>query len=300
MDGSSALQRLRGTTGLWSFAHETVAPAAAGEVAALIEELGFSALWYPEAFGRESLTSASLLLAGSSSLVIGSSIASIWARDAMAASAAAKTLSEMSHDRFVLGLGVSHKPMVERTRGHDYQRPLAAMDAYLDALDATTMFAAEAAARPPRLIAALGPAMLALARDKADGAIPYLVTPEHTELARSILGPDAFLGVEQAVVLSDDAGVVAERAAAHLHIYTGLPNYQNSWRRLGFSDDDFVPGGSRRLQQALVVSGDEDAVAARVADHMAAGADHVCLQVLGPDAFGVPEEDWRRLGPAAR
>lgn len=295
----SVLESLRGTIGLWTWTHETLPPSQAGEVAALAESLGFTSMFIPEAFGREPLVSASLLLAGSRSLVVGTSIASIWARDAMAAANGARTLSSVSDDRFILGLGVSHKPMVERARGHSYDRPVAAMRAYLDALDAASMLAPEGSIRPTRTIAALGPAMLEIAATRADGAMPYLVTPEHTAMAREALGPNSFLIVEQAVALTDDADDFRERASAHLHTYTGLPNYTNNWRRLGFDDEDFIPGGSARLQDALVVRGDEGAVAQRVAEHQAAGADHVCLQVLGKNAFEVPSDDWARLAPGS-
>lgn len=292
---AATLEHLHGTVGLWSWVHETLAPSEASRIAKLAEELGYSSYWLPESVGREAFTSSSLLLAGTSSIVIGTSIASIWARDAVAASAGAKTLSAASDDRFVLGLGVSHKPAVERARGHVYERPLAAMRTYLQALDAAAMFSKEGATRPPRLIAALGPAMLELAAEFADGALPYLVTPTHTEMAREILGPDRSLIVEQAVALTDDEEDFRSRAAAHLQIYTGLPNYQNNWRRLGFSDEDFVPGGSRRLQDAMVVRGSVENVSARVAEHRAAGADVVCLQVLTADPLAVPEADWRQL-----
>ena len=291
------LESLRGTVGLWTWTHETVPPSQAGDVAALAETLGFTSMFIPEAFGREPLVSASLLLAGTSSLVVGTSIASIWARDAMAAANGARTLSSVSGDRFILGLGVSHKPMVERARGHSYDRPLAAMKSYLDAIEAASMLAPEGSVRPTRTIAALGPAMLEVAATKADGAMPYLVTPEHTAMAREALGPDSFLIVEQAVALTNDEEDFRERASAHLHTYTGLPNYTNNWRRLGFSDEDFIPGGSTRLQDALVVRGDEAAVHEQVAKHQAAGADHVCLQVLGKNAFEVPTDDWTRLAP---
>ena len=291
------LDSLRGTLGVWTFAHETVEPSRSAEVAALAESLGYTSYWIPEAYGRESLTSASLLLAGTSSLVVGTSIASIWARDAMAAANGARTLAAASGDRFVLGLGVSHKPMVERARGHAYERPHAAMSSYLDAIESASMLAPEGSVRPTRTIAALGPGMLRLASEKADGAMPYLVTPEHTAMAREALGPDSFLIVEQAVALTNDEEDFRARASAHLQIYTGLPNYQNNWRRLGFGDDDFVPGGSTRLQDALVVRGDEDAVHRRVAEHRQAGADHICLQFLPADPFSVPTDDWVRLAP---
>ena len=297
-DELEALAGLRGSVGLWSFAHESLPPAHSADVARLVESLGFSSLWIPESFGREPLVSASLLLQGTTDLVVGSSIASIWARDAMAAVNGARTLASASDGRFVLGLGVSHKPMVEDARGHAYSRPVAAMRSYLEAVDAAMMLSPEGSIRPPRMIAALGPAMLELAAELADGALPYLVTPEHTAIAREALGPAKLLVVEQAVALTDDEEEFRRRAADHLGIYTSLPNYQNSWRRLGFGDEDFVPGGSARLQDAMVVRGDEGAVLARITEHEAAGADHVALQVLGERRTAVPEDDWRRLSIA--
>jgi probable F420-dependent oxidoreductase len=148
------------------------------------------------------------------------------------------------------------------------------------------------------VLAALGPKMLELARDRAAGAHPYLVTPEHTAQARRLLGDGPLLAVEQAVVLTDDADVVRTRAHWHLEIYTGLANYRASWLRQGFADDDLVRGGSDRLKGAMVVAG-EDAIARRVREHLDAGADHVCLQVLGDDVFTPPVDDWARLAPVA-
>jgi probable F420-dependent oxidoreductase len=168
------------------------------------------------------------------------------------------------------------------------------MRAYVEAMDQAPMFAPEGDERPARVLAALGPRMLALAAERADGAHPYLVTPEHTQRARVVLG-SAFLGVEQAVVLGASRDEFLRRAHAHLEIYTGLANYRESWRRLGFSDEDFVRGGSERLCDAMVVHGDEAAVFARVAEHREAGADHVCLQVLGQDPAVPPVAEWRRL-----
>jgi probable F420-dependent oxidoreductase len=158
------------------------------------------------------------------------------------------------------------------------------------------MFAAEGSTRPARVIAALGPKMLDLAATLTDGAHPYLVTPSHTAQARAALG-DKFLGVEQAVVLGQDREESLRRAHDHLEFYTGLPNYRNSWLRQGFSEDDLVRGGSERLCDALVAQGDEASVLARVREHLDAGADHVCLQVLGADFGQVPLEEWRRLAP---
>ena len=288
------LDALRGTTGLWTMTLDAQPVEDLRAIVAELDGLGVSALWLPEAWGREALVNASLALAASTRMTIATGIASIWARDAVAAVNGARTLSAASAERFVLGLGVSHRPLVERLRGHHYESPLAAMRAYLEAMDAAPMHAADANERTPRVIAALGPKMLALAASHADGAHTYLVTPEHTASARAHLGR-AFLAVEQAVVLGAGREDFLQRAHAHLDFYTGLENYRNNWKRLGFADEDFVRGGSERLCDAMVVHGDRDEVRARVAEHLALGADHVCLQVLGPDVSQPPLEDWRAL-----
>ena len=289
---------LPGPVGIWTGALDALeVPAARDQVAAL-DAQGWDALWFGEAYGREAFTAAALYLGATRRMAIATGIASIYGRDAMAANAAARLLEDQYPGRFVLGLGVSHAPLVERLRGHSYGRPLAAMRDYLDALDAARYLAAGGQVAPPRVLAALGPKMLELARDRAAGAHPYLVTPEHTAVARQTLGAGPLLAVEQAVVLSDDLDVVRRRAHAHLEIYTGLPNYRASWQRQGFAEDDAVRGGSDRLKAALVVGGDEQAVLDRVQAHLDAGADHVCLQVLGDDPFTAPVADWARLAPA--
>jgi probable F420-dependent oxidoreductase len=278
---------------------DSLAPQKSAEVVHELESLGYQALWIPEAWGRESFTNASLLLPSTSSLVIATGITNIWGRDAVTASNAAKTLTAAYHERFVLGLGVSHEPLVKRLRGHEYAAPLSAMKEFLVAMDAAPMSAAEGSTRVARVLAALGPKMLELAFSMTDGAHPYLVTPEHTASARSRMG-DKFLGVEQSVVLDQSREEFLRRAHEHLAFYTGLDNYKNSWRRLGFSDDDFVRGGSDRLCDAIVVHGDEDVILASVREHHDAGANHVCLQVLGTNREAVPLEEWRRLAPALR
>jgi len=290
---------LPGPVGIWTGALDALEVPAAREQVAALDEQGWDALWFGEAYGREAFTAASLYLASSQRMAVATGIASIYGRDAVSANAAARTLEAAFPGRFVLGLGVSHAPLVERMRGHSYGRPLAAMTEYLDSLDAAPYVAAGGAQPPPRVLAALGPKMLELSRDRAAGAHPYLVTPEHTATARALLGEGPLLAVEQAVVLSDDPEVVRRRAHWHLEIYTGLPNYRNSWLRQGFTEGDAVRGGSDRLKDALVVGGDEQAVLDRVRAHLDAGADHVCLQVLGDDPFTVPAQDWARLAPAA-
>jgi len=288
------LEKLRGTIGLWTLTLDALAPRQSAETAAELEALGYRALWIPEAWGRESFTNASLLLSSTTSLVVATGIANIWGRDAVTAANGAKTLTAAYDERFVLGLGVSHEPLVQRLRGHEYAAPLSVMEEFLLAMDRAPMFAEEGATRVARVLAALGPKMLDLAANLTDGAHPYLVTPQHTERARTRLG-DKFLGVEQSVVLGQSREEFLRRAHEHLAFYTGLENYQNSWRRLGFGDEDFVRGGSERLCDALVVHGGEETVLASVDEHRAAGADHVCLQVLGRDRQALPLEEWRRL-----
>lgn len=293
------LERIRGRVGIWTPAHESVAPAESGAVIGLAEELGYCAYWYPESSGREALVSGALLTQATSEIVVGSAIASIWARDAVAAINGARTLAASSHDRFVLGLGVSHQPLVEGLRGHHYDKPLSAMRSYLAAMEGVTMRSPEKLSDPPVMIAALGPGMLRLAAEFCDGALPYLVTPEHTARARETMGKDAFLAVEQAVALTDDAATFSSLAATHLEMYTGLPNYYLNWQRLGFDESDFVRGGSPRLQEALVAHGDEAAIYQRIDEHFAAGADHVSIQILGSDFAHPPFDAWRRLSPKA-
>ena len=290
------LARLRGTVGVWTPTADLTSAKETGALAERVERAGFSAMWIPEAWGREAFTNAGLVLAGSHSLVIATGIANIWGRDPVAAAAASKTLNAAYDDRFVLGLGVSHQPLVEGLRGHQYAGPVAAMRAYLSAMDAAPNFSSEGRLRFSKVIAALGPKMLEAGAELADGVHPYLVTPEHTATARAAMGPTKFVGVEQAVVLGQSRDVFLERAHAYLEIYTGLDNYRNSWRRLGFTDEDFVRGGSERLCDALVIHGDESKIMAGVKEHFEAGADHVCLQFLSDNMRTSPFEDWDRVG----
>ena len=286
-----------GRVGIWTAALDALDVAAARDAVAALDAQGWGALWFGEAYGREAFTAAQLYLSASERLVVATGIASIYGRDAVAANAAARTLEAAFPGRFVLGLGVSHAPLVELMRGHRYDRPLAAMAGYLDAMDAAPYAVAGGQPAPPRLLAALGPKMLELARDRAQGAHPYLVTPEHTARAREVLGEGPVLAVEQAVVLADDIHQWRRRAHWHLEIYTGLPNYRASWVRQGFGEPDFGRGGSDRLKDAMVVRGIE-AIRRRVQEHLDAGASHVCLQVLGADALDVPQHDWAELAQA--
>jgi probable F420-dependent oxidoreductase len=287
-----------GRIGIWTFQLDQQPAARAQAAAAEIEALGYGAIWIPEALGREAFTNAAVLLAGTRRIPIATGIANMWARDAMAMAGAQKTLAEAYPERFLLGIGVSHAPMVEGMRGHRYTRPLSAMRAYLDAMDRAPFMAVGPATTPPRVIGALAPGMLALAAERAAGAHPYFVPPEHTRRAREIMGPKPLLAPEQAVVLETDAARARAIARAHMAIYLGLPNYVNNLRRLGFTDQDVAAGGSDRLVDAIVAWGDVDAVVARVRAHHDAGANHVCLQVLGPDPRALPLAEWRTLATA--
>jgi probable F420-dependent oxidoreductase len=286
-----------GKVGIWAFL-DMLPSRQSQEAAAEVEGLGFGALWIPEAIGREIFTSSSLLLAGTKRLVIATGIANVWARDAMAMANAQRTLTEAYPDRFLLGIGVSHAPLVDAVRGHRYAKPLSYMRSYLDAMDAAPFAAAPPTASPTRVLAALHPKMLRLAAERSAGSHPYFVTPEHTARARAILGPDKLLAPEQAVCLETDPEKARRIARAHMAIYLGLPNYRRNLETLGFTADDLDGGGSDRLVDAIVAWGDTDVVAERVRAHREAGADHVCIQVLDEDMMAVPRRQWQQLARA--
>ena len=238
-----------------------------------VEELGYSTLWYPEALGYESLSIASFLLANTKRLIIGSSIANIYARDPYTARRGLRTLSSLYDDRFILGLGVSHAPMVER-RGHVYDKPVPTMRRYLDGVYEDSSNATEW----PVVIAALGPLMLKLAAERAAGAVPYNVTPEHTRQARAALGPHKLLVVEQKVCLQTDAPATRSLARRELHRYMTMTNYRNNWLRIGFTEADLADGGSDKFIDAMVLWGDAATITRGLTAHLQAGADQVCIQ----------------------
>lgn len=290
--------------GLWSAALGGVEVPRLREIAAELDEQGWESLWFGEAIGREAFAQAQILLDATKRMRVGTGIANIWARDAHASASIGRTYEAMYPGRFVLGLGVSHAPLVQR-RAHDYSKPLAAMREYVDAINSTRPEAAGEDTLPDIVLAALGPKMLELAGRETSGAHPYLTIPEHTARARDILGGDGddgpLLVVEQAAVVAPSAVTDVEewkrRAHDHLEMYTGLPNYRNSWKRLGFDESDFGRGGSDRLKDALVPRGIEATLAA-VNEHFEAGASHVLVQVLGPSVLEPPVEDWRTLDEA--
>ena len=266
--------------GVWS-ATDSLSAADAASFAKRVEAWGYGALWIPEAIGREVFSASAWLLANTSSLVVASGIANIYARDSLSSAAAQKGLNEQSGDRFVLGLGVSHIPFVQDVRRHEYGKPVATMAAYLRGMAAAPYKSVPPAAPPKTILAALGPKMLELSAAQADGAHPYNVTPEHTRQAREILGTGKLLCVELGAILETNPATARALARQFLTLYMGLPNYVNNWKRLGFSDTDFAGGGSDRLIDAVIAWGDESAIRARIEEHWQAGADHVCVQAIG-------------------
>lgn len=287
-----------GRVGIWTFQLDLQPAARAQEAAREIEALGYGAIWVPEALGREAFTNAQLLLSGTSRIVVATGIANVWARDAMAMAAAQKTIDEAYPGRFLLGIGVSHAPLVEGLRGHAYKRPLSFMRAYLDAMDRAPYLAAPPTTPGSIVIGALHPKMVALAAERTKGVHPYFATPEHTARVRKIAGPKALVAPEQAVVLERDASAARAVGRAHMSIYLGLPNYRNNLLSLGFTEDDLANGGNDRLVDAIVVWGDVNAIVARVKAHHDAGADHVCVQVLDANPAALPMPQWRELAPA--
>jgi probable F420-dependent oxidoreductase len=287
-----------GRIGIWTGTLDLQPVPAAQEAVGELERLGYGAVWIPETVTREALTNSALLLAGGERIVVATGIANIWGRDALTMASAHRTVTSAYPDRFLLGLGVSHQPLVEGVRGHDYSKPLTTMRTYLEAMDAAPYLAAPPPSDPVRVLAALRPKMLELSKTHAAGAHPYFVPPEHTARARETLGTGPMLLPEQAVLLETDPSRAREIGRKHTRIYVGLPNYANNLRTLGFGDDDFADGGSDRLVDAIVAWGDMDAVTSRVRAHLDAGADHVCIQVLGEDPRAMPMDAWRELAGA--
>jgi probable F420-dependent oxidoreductase len=277
-----------GRVGIWSSAWATIQragdPSGLDEAAAELDALGYGAIWLG---ASPAVAHAEPLLAATSRIVVATGILSIWEHPAAEVAAQRAALDRAYPGRFLLGLGVSHAQ-----RAPAYARPYGAMRDYLTALDD----ADEPVPVSARVLAALGPKMLALSRDRAAGAHPYLVTAEHTMRARDILGADALLAPELKVVLDPDRDGAAAVARRYLASYLALPNYRDNLLRLGFSADDLRDGGSDRLVDAVFALGDADVVAGRVGEFLAAGADHVAVQVVTDDARTVlPRSAWRRL-----
>jgi len=266
------------------------------EAAQRVEALGYSTLWHPMAMRRDLMLTAATLLQHTERLIVATGILPIFEREPAVMAAGQRSMEELYPDRFLLGLGVSHPPIVEGMHGLVYGPPLTAMRQYLDRMDRGPDFSAllggppaaegDAAAPeqtgPPRILAALGPKMLALSRDRGQGAHPYFMPPEHTEEARGILGPEPWLCPEVKVVLETDPtrARAAAREAGATNI--SLENYRKNWRRYGFADSDFEDGGSDRLIDATVGWGTEAEIKGFVQSHLDAGASQVCVQFVHP------------------
>ena len=289
--GRAARERL-GALGVWTWL-DGMPRAEAAEFARTVERLGYGALWVPEAVGRDPFALHGFLAAHTERVTLATGIANIYARDAMTMRAVQETLGELSGGRFVLGLGVSHAHLVSGVRGHEYKKPVSTMRAYLEAMEKAIYMGPKPETPTPLVLAALRPKMLGLAAERAAGAHPYFVPPEHTARAREVLGSGPVLAPEQKLVLETDPAKARAVARAAMKMYLGLPNYQNNLRWLGYGDADFADGGSDRLVDAIVAWGDEKALAQRVKDHHDAGADHVCIQPLRSD--GAPKPDLRIL-----
>src|SRR5215510_4028110 len=289
-----------GKLGVWA-SLDGLSAADALAFAQRVEKRGFKVLWTPESRGRNVLVNAAWLLAGTSTLIVATGIANIYARDAVAMANAQRGLNEQSGNRFLLGLGVSHRPLVSDMRGHVYGRPVATMRSYLEAMRSAPYQAPPPSQAPRTVLAALGPKMLALAAEMTDGAHPYCVTPEHVAQARRILGTGKLLCPELMVLLESDPAKARAAARTALSSYIQLENYANNWRRLGFTDEDLAGGGSNRLLDANVAWGDETAIRARIQLFWDAGADHVCIQSIHPSGSRsiLDERIFDLLAPAA-
>jgi len=269
-----------------------------------VDQLGYSTFWFPEAFGRDPFTLAAHILTVTENVVVGTGIANVWKREPIAMIDAARTLAEMFPDRFILGLGISHGPMMAQL-GIKYEKPVAFMREYLRRMKAAPYTAPKPASDPPIVIAALMPKMLELAGAETNGTFPVYVTPEQTARMRKTLGPDKWICIQQVAILETDRATALRTARGVLAFYLTLPNYLRSFKGMGFDDADFANGGSDRLVDALIVSGNEKAIRDRVAAHYRAGATHVCVTLVPAQvstrerALPVDERALEALAPAS-
>jgi probable F420-dependent oxidoreductase len=279
-----------GKLGVWWFLDALKAPDTAA-FAQKVERLGYSALWIPEAVGRDPFPHAAYLLANTDRLIVATGIANIFARGPMAMYSGARTLAEQSGGRFVLGIGVSHAPLVEKLRGMDYTKPYSTMKTYLAQMKASAYQAVKPAEEPPIVIAALHPKMLDHAAAETHGTHTYFVPPEHTAKARAQIGPKPWICAAQAVILETDADKARKAARGYMKTYVPrLPNYKNNLTNLGWSDADFENGCSDRLVDAIVAWGTAEKIRERIEAHWKAGATHVCILPLPADGSPIPDE----------
>jgi probable F420-dependent oxidoreductase len=287
-----------GEVGVWSFALQAHPAAEERRAVGELEIMGYRAVWIPESVGsKEVFSHASILLAGTEHMVVSTGIASIWARDPMAMANGARAMAEAHPGRFLLGVGVSHAPSAA-VRGHEYSGPIGRMRRYLDEMEEARYEGPAPDGGVPMVLAALGPRMLELAAERADGAHSYFVPVEHTGGARERLGPDPLLAVEQTAVIETDADAARRIARGFASRYFDFPNYANNLRRLGWSEEDLSDGGSDRLIDAVVAWGDVSAVMTRVRAHLDAGADHVCLQLRAASDDDLCLDGYREVAAA--
>jgi probable F420-dependent oxidoreductase len=279
-----------GKHGLWFFLDGMTAPQSA-EFARKVEKLGYSALWIPEAVGREPFAHSGYLAAKTDKLIFATGIANIWARDPITMSAASKTVGELSGGRFVLGIGVSHKPLVLNLRGHSYDKPYSYMKEYVPKLKSAIYRAPAPKEEVPIVIAALHPKMLAFAAAETHGTHTYFVPPEHTKKVREAIGPKPWICAAQAVILENDATKARAAARTYMKTYVPrLPNYTNNLKNLGWKDEDFANGCSDALVDAIVAWGSETKIRDRIDAHLKAGATHVCILPVKVDSESLPDE----------
>lgn len=278
-----------GKVGIWFFLDAMTAPASA-QFAQTVEKAGYRVLWVPEAVGREPFAHATYLLDHTERLSIATGIANIWARDAITMAAASKTVAELSGGRFVLGIGVSHKPLVSNLRGHSYDKPYSYMKEYLPKMKSALYRAPEPKEEVPIVIAALHPKMLALSAAQTRGTHTYFVPPEHTAKARAQIGPEPWICAAQAVILERDATKARAAARQYMKTYVPrLPNYTNNLKALGYPDADFANGCSDRLVDDIVAWGSEEKIRDRIEAHLKAGATHVCILPIRADNESLPD-----------
>jgi probable F420-dependent oxidoreductase len=281
-----------GKLGVFAFT-ESMDATALAELAQRVESLGYSTLWYPEAFTYESFALGGYLLHQSKRLIVGSGIANIYARDPAAAAMGHNSLNQLYGGRFVLGLGVSHVPVVSGLRGHEYTKPVTTMRNYLDGIDAAWKATNNTPAEKRIVLAALGPKMSALAGERTLGAFPYNITPAQASMCRQIMGPSKAVICEQKVCVTSDASAARNVARASLKFYLGLPNYRDNWLRLGFTEADLSEGGSERFLDAMVFWGDAKTVKRKLQAYFDQGADQIVIQALRSDGTNTP--DWAAL-----
>jgi probable F420-dependent oxidoreductase len=278
-----------GKVGVWFFL-DAMPAADTRDFAKKVERLGYRALWIPEAVGREPFAHAAYLLSHTERLILATGIANIWARDPVTMAAASKTVAELSGGRFVLGIGVSHKPLVTNLRGHNYDKPYSYMKEYLPKMKGALYRAPEPKEPVPILLAALHPKMLALAAAETNGTHTYFVPPDHTRKARAAIGPKPWICAAQAVILETDPAKARAAAREYMRTYVPrLPNYTNNLKALGWQDADFENGCSDRLVDAIVAWGTEDKIRARIQAHLDAGATHVCILPQSADNPLLPD-----------